>query len=59
VACGLAAATIATAGAHLGGILAFAAPGDEDDAPRTRGGGTDARGTTPGTDFAAESLRIG
>jgi uncharacterized membrane protein len=53
---GLIAATVATVGGHLGGILAYHAPeGDGDDAPEPT------RAAEPGvaTPFASESLRIG
>lgn len=55
VAWGLVAATVATVGGHLGGVLAYAAPeGDGADAPEP------SRAAEPtAAPFASESLRIG
>jgi uncharacterized membrane protein len=50
---GLAGATVATAGAHLGGMLVFRFSGGVDRAPEQL------RGRPPAVPFASESLRIG
>jgi len=58
VAWGLVAATVATVGGHLGGVLAYHAPegdGGGDDAPEP----THAADPTDASPFASESLRIG
>ena len=60
VAWGLVAATVATVGGHLGGVLAYHAPeGDGDDAPEPAPEPTRAAEPTDASPFASESLRIG
>jgi uncharacterized membrane protein len=53
VAWGLAAATVATVGGHLGGMLVFRYSGGVDRTPEQL------RGRPPAVPFASESLRIG
>jgi len=52
---GLVAATVATVGGHLGGVLAYRSFETDDAAPDGTGAGT----TPTAPPFASESLRIG